>query len=422
MLAGIERRSATAAPDRRDALDARAEATRQERTRRLAEIRDKHQASHTLTPYRLHLLLLPAVVLPVDVMRGPRRYPQHLVWLWSARCFRPLPCPSCGRDRPLVAGKTALGCEACLSRPDPPAPASSPSTSTRATGAATTKPTETKERRPGRNSPAAPARPAKAKPPAKVKPPAAPSAPAAARPSPARIRSIGDGLVLNFWQSVANNERKLAKQLLADSPATTAVRLFGVRGLVCAVGIPPEATLVAVSGGTRSLSAGPRFVCEGELQTGERGQRFPFALVWRLQGNRATVDEILPHAARDPDLLPQARFLTPGHLRPDRLPGQAAVLDPVAAHLADVVLPVEGLPLLTRCLTAWWRTRTPDLFDATIDPDVTAAAVLRLVSWRCGSRVSTADCATRFGVAESQIKAAETDLKARLRLGPNVVW
>jgi hypothetical protein len=100
------------------ALDARAEATLAEQARRLAEIREKHQSRLDITPYRLHLLLVPAVVVPVDFLRGSRRYPQRLIWVWPAKRFRPLPCPSCGADRPLVAGKAALGCQACLARPD----------------------------------------------------------------------------------------------------------------------------------------------------------------------------------------------------------------------------------------------------------------------------------------------------------------
>jgi hypothetical protein len=408
VLDGIERRRAGTAPDRLAALDARADATRQERARRLAEIGEKHQARLELAPYRLHLLLVPAVVLPVDVMRGSRRYPQRLVWIWPARRFRALPCPSCGSDRPLVAGKSALGCQACLSRPVP-APTAPP---------------------PLPAPPPPPRPPAKATPPTVAAPAAKPahpaasakSAPAADQASPAQIRTTGDRLVASFWQSVADGDRHLAKRLLPDSPAAAALRLFGADGLVCCVGIPPSATLVAVSGGTRPSGHGPRFVCEGVLQTREEPSPFPFALVWQLRGSHAVVDEILPYAAHDPDVLPFALFRAPASLRTDRLPGRPVVLDPVAARLTDRVLPVEGLPLLTRCLTAWWRIDGPHLTGLAPGPDVTAAALLRLVSWRCGTRVSTADCARRFDVTVAGIKAAEVDLKARLRLGPTVVW
>jgi hypothetical protein len=434
VLDGIERRRAGAAPDRVAALDARAEATRHERTRRLAEIQDKHRARLELTPYRLHLLLVPSVVLPVDVLRGSRHYPQRLAWIWPARRFRDLPCPSCGSDRPLVAGKHRLGCEACLARQEPPAP-TVPSAKARPAPA------------PAPTGPSAPARPSArtrtATVPAKKATIHAKSAPAPAAGVPARpvspstpprtgpesvpatlIRSVGDRLVTGFWQSVAGDDRQLTKRLLPDSPAATALRLFGVRCLASTVGVPVAATLVAVSGGTRSPGPGRRFVCDGLLQV--RGERteFPFSLVWRLHGNQAIVDEILPRAAYDPNTLGNRWVMALGGLSPrlDRLPGRPAVLDPVAARLTDLVLPAEGLSLLLRCLTAWWRLDVPTLVDGGPDPDVMAAAVLRLVSWRCGARLSTADCAQRFDVTTDRIKAAEAGIKARLRLGPDVVW
>jgi hypothetical protein len=421
VLAGIERRRTDAAPDRQAALDSRAEATRQERSRRLAEIKEKHQARFDLTPYRLHLLLVPAVVLPVNVMRGSRRYPQRLVWIWPARRFRALPCPTCGSDRPLVAGKTVLGCEACLARPvpEPTPPPTKPTV-----GAGPTKPTVgAGPAKPATSKPAT-SKPTTAKPTTKpartISPTARPSA--VREPSPGQVRAIGDRLVTSFWQSVANDDGQLAKRLLPDSPASTALRLFGVRGLAFCIGIPPGDVLTSVSGRTRAPGPGRRFVCEGGLQTREESAPFPFALVWQLRGNHAVVDEILPHAAYDPNTLPYGVHLTPGRLRLQRLPGQPILLDPVAASLTDEVLPAEGLPLLARCLTAWWRIDRPHPTDIGPDPDVTAAAVLRLVSWRCAPRVSTAECARRFGVRADSIKAAEAGLKPRLRLSPDVVW
>jgi hypothetical protein len=100
------------------------------------------------------------------------------------------------------------------------------------------------------------------------------------------------------------------------------------------------------------------------------------------------VDEILPRAAYDPNTLGNRWVMALGGLSPrlGRLPGRPAVLDPVAARLTDLVLPAEGLSLLLRCLTAWWRLDVPTLVDGGPDPDVMAAAVLRLVSWRCGAR------------------------------------
>jgi hypothetical protein len=112
-LASIGQRQATAPPERRELLDARAEATRAERGRRLAEIEEKHRPRREIRPFRLHLVLVPTLSLPVEVRRGPRRYPLALDWLLPAGVFAPVRCPSCAATNPLVAGKQRLGCSAC---------------------------------------------------------------------------------------------------------------------------------------------------------------------------------------------------------------------------------------------------------------------------------------------------------------------
>ena len=60
------RRHANAPPDRARLLDAQAEATRAERARRRREIEDEYRPRHDIRPFRLHLVHLPAFVLPVD--------------------------------------------------------------------------------------------------------------------------------------------------------------------------------------------------------------------------------------------------------------------------------------------------------------------------------------------------------------------
>ena len=123
-VAGIEKRLATAA-DRKGALEERLRATREEETRRLAEIADKYAASHSIRPYRLHVLEVPALRLNAEVLRGNRRYPMTFDWLLPAGAFAPVRCPSCGSDAPLVAGKQSLGSESCLAtraQPDTPSP------------------------------------------------------------------------------------------------------------------------------------------------------------------------------------------------------------------------------------------------------------------------------------------------------------
>jgi hypothetical protein len=114
VLDGLARRHAGAPPDRQRVLEAQAEATRAERARRLGEIADKARVRHELRPVRLHLLLAPALHLPLSVRRGARAYPFDLVWLLGAGGFAPVLCPACGSAAPLVAGREALGCRDCL--------------------------------------------------------------------------------------------------------------------------------------------------------------------------------------------------------------------------------------------------------------------------------------------------------------------
>jgi hypothetical protein len=110
----IQRRKAASSGDRAALLEVQAETTRVERERRLAEIRDKFRPRHSLRPFRAHLVQVPAVRLPVEVRRGPRVYPWQLVWILAAGAFRPESCPSCGAEATLVAGRSSLGCRACL--------------------------------------------------------------------------------------------------------------------------------------------------------------------------------------------------------------------------------------------------------------------------------------------------------------------
>ena len=119
-LASIAGRRATASPERRALLEAQAESTRTERGRRLAEIEETFTATCTVTPFRSHLLLVPALCLPVTVRRGPRTFPCSFTWMLPLAAFAPCRCPHCGAGQALVAGRQRLGCRACLPRPAPP--------------------------------------------------------------------------------------------------------------------------------------------------------------------------------------------------------------------------------------------------------------------------------------------------------------
>lgn len=113
-LAQIAKRREGALPDRQKLYDAQRTATMEERQRRLREIADKFEVQSEVHPFRLHLLLAPALYLPVEVRRGERRYPFALHYLLEANSFLPVRCPHCHRAAPLVAGREHLGCAGCL--------------------------------------------------------------------------------------------------------------------------------------------------------------------------------------------------------------------------------------------------------------------------------------------------------------------
>ncbi len=113
-LRSLERRRATAPPDRAELLAARAASTREERARRLLEIDEKYQARHDIRPFRLHAVLVPGWRVPVDVRRGARRYPFAFDWLPALGAYANEGCPHCGATTALSASKTRLGCLDCL--------------------------------------------------------------------------------------------------------------------------------------------------------------------------------------------------------------------------------------------------------------------------------------------------------------------
>jgi len=68
MLAALDRWRRSATPEGRGMLDA----TRAERSRRLAEVEEKFRPAHTIRLFRLHVLWVPALRLPCVVLRGHR--------------------------------------------------------------------------------------------------------------------------------------------------------------------------------------------------------------------------------------------------------------------------------------------------------------------------------------------------------------
>ena len=419
-IAGIERRLATAAPDRRAALEQRLRITQEEQARRLAEIAEKFEARHAIRPYRLHVILVPALRVPANVLRGSRRYQMSFDWLLPAGAYAPVRCPSCDGEAPLVAGKLKLGCETCL----PPAP----SAAAPARPAAPAVPTPLATPDPG-------APPTVPTPPATPDPGAPPSVPAASSPSvtpptgpvppqakrrvvPPKVRKQQQKatatLAERLWRAVSTGDRRtLARLLHPGSPAEALHRLLGPAALCRVLGMPPG-------------EEPERFVADarGDIVTGallgSDGTECDYHICCR-DGQAA---EVLPFPpGRDGvwpyywwDSRPGARWTT-GRIVP------AARLDPVEVPLAVTGTRFNGLPVAARALAAWGRIS--DVRDQLIvahAPGALAAAVNRLVACRAGGRVTFAQAAAQFQVSEQDVRRADRAVRPMLALGPGQPW
>ena len=263
-LDSIERRRASAPADRLPLLEAQADATRAEHSRRRREIEDEFEARYELRPFRLHLVHVPAYVLAVHVRRGSRRFPFELVWIAGAGEFAAIHCPTCGAADELVAGRERLGCAACTPgaapRPVQAAPAPAPEAKPQRPAGGSPSPASRVEE-PGRQrlagAPQAPGgtaeraawpRSARRGQPRQVAERGA-GTPAARRSgrgtgaskaTPLKLERTGNKLALAFWQAVAGGERWPRKKVARHSPLAALYRLYGQVAPVCALGIPPR--------------------------------------------------------------------------------------------------------------------------------------------------------------------------------------
>ncbi len=457
-LATIRKRRDSAAADRRHLYDARAEATRGERARRLVEVEEKWRPRTEVRPFRLHLLSVPSLVVPVHVRRGPRNYPSTLEWLLSAAAFAPLRCPHCASAvRPgtpaLVAGKHRLGCESCLVsaageqvRPTLVAPAT-PSKATgaepprrdtsRGIGASTPAvvppPVATPVRaaaqrtEPGRTARrgAAPAiaaarrtaaAPRTAPAPASV-PPLPASRPASSISDVQRSAAVGEKLAFDFWRLVADGDSRRLRRLIApDSPLAALVAVSGVDIPARIVGLAPAEMPLSVTSQSAEVAVPPQVVW-GEVVT--RRARYPYSLRWELMDGRPLAVELLAVAVAVGRRLPMLRAWQ------DRIPDGSDKprnkLDPVAATLWRTVRPRYGPLLAGRCLAAWWRAK-PDLRLAAHPDDAVAAAVHHKVARRAGEQSTYAELAGLHQVDEQAVRRAATVLQAVLQLSENRCW
>ena len=412
-IAGIEARLATAQPDRRAALEERLRATGEEEARRLAEISEKYEARHTIRPYRLHVMLVPALRVPADVLRGTRRYPAYFDWLLPAGAYAPTRCPSCGGEAPLVAGKLKLGCETCL----PPKPAAAaPAAAAPAAAPAAARPSAAV---PGR---AGPARPVSGAPRgARPAPAARPVPPQAKRRAvvPPKVRKEQQKatatLAERLWCAVAADDRRTIRRILhPGSPAAALDRVLGPAGLCRVVGMPPG-------------EEPERFLAEtdGDAITGAllgaAGTECPYYIYCR-DGQAA---EVLPFPVGDDGTF------WPFYWWGQRLGRRwaswpnipAKGLDPVEGALVVTGLAWHGLPVAGRVLAAWGRIADHhERLLAAHSARPLAAAVNRLVASRAGGRATFAEAAGRFRVPEQDVRRADRAVRQPLALGPDQPW
>lgn len=423
-LAALAKRRAQAPPDRQRLLDAQAEATRVERARRQAEITEKFRPSHHAHPFRLHLLLVPALELPVQVRRGATAYPFTFTWVLPRAGFTDIRCPHCGAADRLVAGRDRLGCRACLGRPAVGAPSPAPLPPVGASA-------EVASSKPAPQPPPAPTQTVPAKPPRRPVPGSAlparkpgRSPTAAADRDRDRVRRVASKLPTRFWEAVASGERWPRKQVAAGSPLSVLYRLYGAEGPACGVGILPGQSwrLARIRMMTAGQDSGRVEATSGTVELDD-GSSYPYTLRWLLEGGKAVVEEVLPFRdAGGPLVLPH-RALHPAIAERlyDDVPGTPVQLDPVAAAIWDAGPRHLGLPLAVRCLAAWWRLQDPP-GSASHAPAALAAALATLTG-RCAGAWHPVEAAVgALGADPAEVTTAAEELQPRLRLSAAQPW
>jgi hypothetical protein len=401
-IAGIEARLATAQPDRRAVLEQRLRATREEEARRLAEIAEKYEARHAIRPYRLHVMLVPALRVPADVLRGDRRYAMCFDWLLPAGVFAPVRCPSCDGEAPLVAGKLKLGCETCLP-PKPAAPAPVPAKPAAPSGA------------PQGARPALAAKPVPHVPVPKPVPPQAKRRAAVPPKVRKEQQKATATLAERLWFAVADGDRRAIRRILhPGSPAEALDRVLGPAGLCRVLGMPPD-------------EKPEKFLAEteGDAVTGAllgvAGTECPYYIYCR----DGQASEVLPFPVSHDGAFwgfywwgkhPGARWAS-GPVVP------AKGLDPVEGALAVTGPAWNGLPVAGRALAAWGRIADHHERLLSAHPArPLAAAVNRLVAFRAGGRTTFAEAAARFRVPEQDVRRADRAVRPLLTLGPGQPW
>lgn len=483
-LSRLTKRRAATTPDRLRLIDARIAATEWERDRRLQEIDDKFRADHTIRPFRLHLVHVPALLLQVSIRRGERRWPLALTWLLHAGTFIPIRCPACNADQPLVAGRDRLGCRQCLPRPPTAAPPDLQITG-RVVGRsspaakpldASTVPGGPPSERSGGGHPSTPATSPDDRARDHVIPLGAAARAGGAvraslppgvdtrRPktragagrfgpgrqplgSDARARDLGlspslereltrsratlerrrkqmakagDRLAFDLWQAAASGCLLPARQVSPGSPFEVLQRLYGAAASLVAIGAPvshrPESS-TSMSDWDPLLETG---MSGGYISA--RGQKHPFAIGWRWEGERARVTVLEPPGlGRGDKPASSAAVPVSGMTRLYwNAPRPTATLDAVEAAMWECDIGNAGLSQVVRCMAIWGLLRTapppaPAGGEAAappgrrqggweaLPPRVSAAAVALAVSRARGLRRTQGAICRAYGVEAATV-------------------
>ncbi len=406
-LQHIAKRREGAAPERQQLYDEQARVTAAEAARRRDEIEEKYRVRSTVRPFRLHLLLAPALHLELEVRRGERRYPLACNYLLEAQTFLGLRCPGCGEVQPLVAGRQELGCLRCQgARAEEALPPA-------------------QERQPGA---AAAAKTPPARPPATAGPlspgqrrakPGPVAAGGAQPPRPASVHRLH--MPWQDWAPVPMLAQEFFQLVLAGldcpvpvarhSPLDIALRWFGWRGLHLVLDLPyPEEPTPGCRLTSLALIDGHHL--SGRLHAG--GMKREFTLLTQGAAEVATLWEVLPCQLAMADRL--APLMKLGH--------QLTALEDMARRqpppsgLDDVEWRLLGegserwqFSLLLRAVSIWRRAGRK---AAGISPRAAASGLFLLATDQSGLKAPEADVANTFGADPLRGRQAAEAIARRL--------
>jgi hypothetical protein len=421
-LESIARRRATAPADRVRLLDAQAEATQSERARRRREIEEEYQPRHEIRPFRLHLVHVPAFVLPIEVRRGNQRFGLELTWAAAPGEFVAFRCPACGAADALVATRERLGCRACTAGTAAPRPAVCAPAPAQAQRPAASRPPPAPPQR--RQSPlqSRPSRDAPREPTQQRHPRLRAGAPGGRLRSraPARgdVERTGNKLALAFWQRVATGDRWPRQKAARDSPLRALYRLYGNAGPQCAIGVPSQHHLDEMAASTHPTEPGAPELTIGSVTA--HGETYRYAMFWWMQAGKPVVGELMP--APHPIVLPALHGADAelGSRLRERAPAPTIELDPVSRLLWYPELRRSGLPFAVRCLATWWRVQ--DRSDPSSPCAAVAAAVASAVARAAGVRRTRAETAESYETDLTLVASVEQQLTAELRLDRARGW